>query len=173
MRIFLPLALTGLIAAPALAGCPAGSVPILSCSFESGAKWLESCQDGSLASYAFGKAGQAADLELTAPVAELSYTPWPGIGRSIWEEVSFENKGITYMLWTSFDKIMAIEDENGQRQGDPLSAGLSVLKGEEELARLVCDRGSIDTRIDELLAAKQALGLCWDAGARLWAACGG
>lgn len=165
------ITLITLCAGPALAQCPANATPILSCTFQDGAKRLDACQDGTTASYAFGASGQAPDLALSTPLARLAYTPWPGVGRAIWEEVSFENKDITYLLWTSYDKVNAIEEEQAAGAPDPLSAGVVVLRGEAELARLDCDPGSIDTAIDALFDAKMALGLCWDMGTHGWGGC--
>ncbi len=170
MRIFAPFALASLIATPALAGCPAGSVPILTCSFQNGAKQVTACQDGVSATYAFGKTGRAPELTLSTPVADLDYTPWPGIGRSIWATTAFENQGFTYLLWYNYDKIDALEDAQAAGAPDPLTAGISVLRGDGEgLASLECDPGSITTRMDALSQAKEALGLCWDG--QTWGPC--
>ena len=170
MRIFPLSALAVLIAGPALAGCPAGTTPILTCTFEHGAKRVDACQDGTTATYAFGKAGQAPDLTLVTPVADLDYTPWPGVGRSIWEEVSFYNQDITYLLWFNYDKVNAIEEAQAAGAPDPLTAGISVLRGDGEgLASLECDPGSIDTEMDALSDAKERLGLCWDG--ETWGPC--
>ena len=171
MRFFTLSALASLIAAPALAGCPAGSVPILACTFQNGAKQVDACQDGTTATYAFGKVGQAPDLALSTPVRDLPFTPWPGIGRSIWADVSFVNQDVTYLLWYNYDKVNAIEEAQEAGAPDPLSAGILVLKGEEELARLDCDPGSIDTQMDAVFEAKEAQGMCFDFASRAWAAC--
>lgn len=170
MRIFPLSALAILTAAPALAGCPAGTTPILSCTFEHGAKVLDACQDGTTATYAFGKAGRAPDLTLAEPVATLYFTPWPGVGRSIWATAAFENKGISYLLWYNYDRVDAIEEAQAAGAPDPLTAGISVLRGDGEgLASLECDPGSIDTEMDALTEAKENLGLCWDG--ETWGPC--
>ncbi|HHB80694.1 MAG TPA: hypothetical protein ENK83_02960 [Aliiroseovarius sp.] len=172
MRRFSALAATAILAAsPAFAGCPAGTTPILSCSFQGGAKVVTACQDDATATYAFGKAGQAPDLALSTPIADLAYTPWPGIGRSIWAQTAFENQGVTYLLWFNYDKLDAIDDAQAAGAPDPLTAGIIVLRGEEELTHLDCDAGSIQTEMEALYEVKERLGQCWDQGAQLWAMC--
>ncbi len=170
MRIFLLSAFIALIADPALADCPAGTTPILTCTFENGAKAVDACEDGTTATYAFGKVGRAPDLTLVTPVADLDYTPWPGVGRTTWAMVAFENEGFTYLLWYSYDRTDALEESRADGAPDPLTAGISVLRGDgEALAGLECDSGSITTQMDALSEAKEALGLCWDG--ETWGPC--
>lgn len=149
-----------LISSPAFAACPAGSTTILSCTFNHGAKALESCQDGTTATYAFGKRGHSPELALQTPLADLAYTPWSGIGRSISEEAGFFNAGVEYLLWQSFDRT---------QPNSAVTAGIIVLKGGQILAQLECDGGSIQPNIDELYTAKENLGQCWDRTNEVWA----
>ena len=167
IMLSVPLILT---ASAALAGCPSGTTTILSCTFQNGAKFVDACQDGTTATYAFGKAGRAPDLTLAEPVATLYYTPWPGVGRSFWATAAFENEGFTYLLWYDYDKMLADQQDQGADVPDPLTAGISVLRGDGEgLASLECDPGSIDTEMDALTEAKENLGLCWDG--QTWGPC--
>ena len=172
MRHFLTLALALVpVAAQAQTACPPGATPILSCSFQNGAKWLTSCLDGDRASYAFGKVGRAPDLTLSTAITDLDYRPWPGVGSSIWEEVRFYNRDITYVLWDNYDKAAAVDEAQAAGAPDPLTAGIVVMRGEDQLARLECDPGSIDDRIDAIWPEKEIRGQCWDYDAGVWGAC--
>jgi hypothetical protein len=123
------------IAAPALS-CPQGATPLVSCSLKSGSAYLETCLLGNFATYAYGKTGQRPDLALARPVQEVEMTPWPGVGRSIWEDFQFRNGDVSYRVFYSIDRFS---------EGEPaLTAGVMVEKGEETLAELDCDPGTID-----------------------------
>jgi len=166
MRFSIILIAASLFATPALADCPEGTTPILSCTFANGAKVLDACHDGATATYAFGKAGRAPDLVIETPLTELAYTPWPGIGSAIWDEVGFFNAGIEYHLWQNFDRSPS------DAEGTVLvSAGIVVLKGEEELARLNCDTASITPAVDGLWDVFDARGLCFESETQQWQRC--
>lgn len=152
MRLFLALTL---LAAPAHAACQGDTV--FSCRI--GAKVLEVCHAQGTLTYAFGREGRA-ELTLSQPLKTAAYTPWPGIGRAIWDSLAFRNQGITYEVWTSLDRM----DEAAQLEG-----GVNVMEGETLLASLGCDRGSVATSLDILAELKSAIGQCWDFDARAWA----
>jgi len=149
--------------AQAASTCAPGTTTILSCTFSNGAKALVACQDGTSATYAFGKVGQVPDLALSVPIESLGYVPWPGVGSSVWDEVTFTNNGVAYVLWQSFDR-----DPNVAM---PQQAGIVVRQGDKDLARLECDQGSITPQIDGLWDVFEALGQCYDRQDQSWAAC--
>ncbi|MEP2717589.1 hypothetical protein [Pseudophaeobacter sp.] len=136
MRFFLSALLFTVSALPALA-CPAGSEVLVSCSLKGGSKALTTCLRGDQVSYAFGRSGGAADLELQRNVREVNMVPWPGIGRSIWEEFTFENKGTSYTVYYSQARNAGPEA--------PLDGGVIVEQGGKELAHLRCDAGSVQS----------------------------
>ena len=146
--------LTGLIAAVALipatsfAACQGQTV--LSCPI--GKKQLEVCLHGGTATYSFGPKGRA-ELTLSSPIETLDYTPWNGIGRSIWEAVAFHNDGVSYEVWASVDRMA----DNPIYEG-----GVNVLRGDALVAQLSCDKGSKVSDLDPLYQAKRAAGQCWN-----------
>lgn len=151
------LALSALLLAPlpALADClPGGHV--FSCQI--GKKVLELCQQGEVLTYSFGPRG-APELALAESLRSVDYTPWPGVGISIWESVAFVNGNHAYEVWTSTD-----------RSGGGLEGGVNVLRNGALLAQLQCDRGSASGPLDSIYSLKESVGLCWDHGAHRWSA---
>lgn len=121
---------------PAMA-CPSASETLVSCSLKNGSRELTTCLQGDQVSYAFGRSGTAPDLALQRHVRDVNMVPWPGIGRSIWEEFTFENEGTSYTVYYSQEKDPGAEQ--------PLSGGIIVEQGGKELAHLRCDRGSVQS----------------------------
>lgn len=151
-----------LYAGMAQAGCLADQHPILSCQIQNSSKVLTSCQDGTTATYSFGPP-DAVELSILSPVETLDYTPWNGIGRSIYEQVIFENAGVGYLLWTAFEK-----DPEAKH---PLSGGIIVQQNGADLASLTCAPGTIVTGIDALFEVMERHGRCWDYSDRAWGDC--
>lgn len=152
MRATLLIAL--LAASPAVAACQgdkAFSCPI-------GGKVLEVCYWKGMLTYRFGPEGKP-ELMLTEPLETVDYAPWPGIGRAIWDMVAFQNNGVTYEVWSAFDRL----DENAVFEG-----GVNVVKGNKTLATLTCDKGSVEAGLDRLTDLKAGIGQCWDYEARVW-----
>ncbi|MEL6573809.1 MAG: hypothetical protein AAFQ64_19320 [Pseudomonadota bacterium] len=140
-------------AAPVFASC---DTPFMKCTFQGGAKAVEICLSGSDVSYTFGRVGNAAELALSVPVVDVDYLPWPGVGSSIWETVTFYNDGYSYEVLVGFER----NPENPAHFG-----GITITKAGQELATLSCDPGSIDWGWGtDLFDAKAAAGLCWDYG---------
>lgn len=128
----LAAALAGL-AAPVAAGCTGGAETVLSCTARGGSKALEVCIAGREIGYAYGPRGAAPELRLVRDVAEIENRPWPGIGRTLWEETTFRNDGYAYLVHISVDRL----DENATPEG-----GVIVLRGGATLARVDCDPGA-------------------------------
>lgn len=154
MRLALALAL---LAAPAHAACQGDEA--FSCTI--GRKALEVCSWKGALIYAYGRDGKP-ELTLSEPLETVSFTPWPGIGRAIWDTVAFENDGITYEVWTSFDKM----DETAVLEG-----GVTVMQGDATLATLVCDKGSVAQSLDSVSELKAGIGQCWDYESKAWGRC--
>lgn len=149
--------LLALLAAPASAACQGDEA--FSCTI--GKKTLEVCSWKGVLIYSYGREGKP-DLTIAQPLETAAYTPWPGIGRAIWDSVAFQNEGTTYEVWTSFDKM----DENAILEG-----GVNVMQGERLLASLTCDKGSVDHSLDPIMDLKSAIGQCWDPEAQAWGSC--
>lgn len=139
------LALAALtLAAPARADCPVGADVFMTCTFSNGAKRLETCRGDGLASYWFGKSDGRAELALTAQAGEFSYTPWPGVSRTIWEELSFQNNGVTYTVQGAHERIWP--ESQDAEVTVITTGGVIVSQNGTDLARLTCDPGSVDFR---------------------------
>ncbi len=109
-------------------------------------------------------------LTLTRDVQDVHLTPWPGIGRTIWEEVAFENAGFRYLVYASIERIYP-EDESAEIETS-VSGGIIVSRGETRIAELSCLAGTIDFPWGtELFDAKEAAGQCFDRTSTLWADC--
>jgi hypothetical protein len=155
MRAALILAL--LAATPASAACQGDEA--FSCQI--GQKTLELCYWKGMLTYSYGRDGKP-ELTLTEPLETVAYTPWPGIGRTIWDTVAFRNAGVTYEVWTSFDKM----DENAILEG-----GVYVMEGETMLASPTCDRGSVAHGLDTISFMKAGIGQCWAPETQSWGSC--
>ncbi|MCB6178886.1 hypothetical protein LHP98_12190 [Rhodobacter sp. Har01] len=144
----------------ALADCP-GEV-VFSCPIKG--KVLEVCHDGSAAQYVFGRPGTP-DLTIRESLATLAFQPWPGIGRTIWQSVRFQNDDVVYEVWSSVDKPM---EENAP---DPdWAGGVIVTRADETLAELACSDPPDPPFLDALYDAKVAVGQCWNFDSQAWQA---
>lgn len=151
MRAALFLAL---LAAPASAACQADAV--FSCTI--GQKTLQVCHWKGALIYGFGRDGRP-ELTIAEPLETVAFTPWPGIGRAIWDSLAFSNDGITYEVTTSVDRM----DEAAQLEG-----GVNVIEGEAHLASLACDPGTPSQSLDVIYELKSEIGQCWDFDAKAW-----
>ncbi|MBT8154144.1 hypothetical protein KMP13_09600 [Epibacterium ulvae] len=135
MRRDIPLTLccTAALASAALA-CPNGSETLVSCTFEGGKKQLQTCIAGDQVLYRFGATNRSPDLDLVRPVTEVGLAPWPGVSRTIWEEMTFENDGFSYLVAYAQDRDPGTTEISGR---------LMVQQGEDVLATLTCDPGSV------------------------------
>ena len=147
----LPAASLALTLAPALAAADCGAQTlVLDCTI--GAKALTVCVTDATASYAFGPRG-APELALTQGLDEVTATPWPGIGRSIYEDVTFRNGSVSYTAWISVDRLA--EDQ-------PTTGGVVVEQNGRRLAELTCNTGTADIGVFAIANAMQAVGYCVD-----------
>ncbi len=168
IRLAIALALApGLALTPSLASAACPEITLVSCGLANSAKRVELCLTGDSLRYRFGTA-QNTELELIRDVAEASYTPWPGIGRTMWEELSLENAGTTYQFSSYAEKLM----EEGTEDQLALGTDLLVLRGEKVLAKLTCDPAQVSD-LYPVGKALHARGYClgedgWRKGAGAW-----
>lgn len=146
-----------LLPSAAFADCAPGN-EIFSCKI--GKNILEICDTGAALAYSFGKPGNP-DLTLTEPIETVDFTPWPGIGGAIWENVTFYNKGYSYEVWTSIQRDP--QDTSGR------SGGVTVMNGEKTQATLTCDQGTASQSLDVIYDLKQRAGQCWNFETKAWA----
>lgn len=161
MRIFLVL----MALASPLSACPGGQ-SLFSCTVKNGTALVQVCQTSDAASYIFGPSGRPPDLVLASSVRSLGYRPWNGIGRAIYEEVTFENGAFAYTAWQSIDKVKAVEEAP-----DAITGGVIVTRGDQTLAALDCDPGTLEAGLDLLYELKQSAGQCYDVGRQAWQPC--
>ena len=132
---------------------------LLSCPVQGSQKQIEICLEGDTLTYSYGRAGNP-ELRLSQPLTDGTYTPWNGIGRSMWEVVAFYNDGYTYTVNWSVDRM----DENL-----PVQAGVSVDEGGSIVAILNCVEGTAGPEFGSVLMERmESLGLCWDPSAQAW-----
>ncbi len=149
------IVLVALLPLPAFADCRGET--LVNCPI--GANQLQVCNEGDLLTYSFGPPG-APDLQL-ASRPEAAYTPWNGIGRTMWETITFTNRDVTYEVVFSFDRM----DENALPDW-----GVVVLEGADIIANLTCDSQVANIPFDGLYDQITATGLCWNRESASWAA---
>lgn len=145
------------------AACPVGAETLVSCTLKKGRKALQTCLQGHEVSYAFGAKGATPDLQLSRHVSEVDLQPWPGIGRSIWEEFTVENQGVLYLVHYGFER-------RGEEVQSPLYGGVTVVQNGKTLAQLDCDVGSVTSAGYPLplFAAKEAVGQTYAHESQSW-----
>ena len=167
-NLILSLAILFAAAAAARAeGCFGPGTPLFHCTTKDGAKTVDLCLQGNVAYYRFAPTGGAAEIILAQPVREVSMRPWNGIGRTILEEAQFTNDAYAYRVYYAIDRI----PEDGEVKVT-VAGGVSVIKGDETVAQLDCDVGSVSVRdIYPLYVAKEAAGQCWSRDRFEWGPC--
>jgi len=139
----------------------------MSCNIHDSGKSLRVCFTDTVIYYRFGAAGQAPELELIDQVGTVNYTPWPGLGRAIWEAVIFENNDYSYEVFGGFDRMFG--DETDADHPPPHFGGVQVTRGNEVINVLTCARETVEFAWGEgLFAAKNNLGLVWDFDSKQW-----
>lgn len=150
--------------------CDNGQERHFSCSFENGAKWVEVCIGADTGTYSFGHINAAPEMVLVRPVSDIGLVPWPGIGRTIWEEVSFQNEGHRYVVYAAIER--ALPEDGEEEITATVSGGIAVTHNSQEIARLRCDPGSVEFPWGTtLFDAKSTAGQCYDRSTRSWANC--
>ena len=139
------------------------------CDFPNG-KRVEIMHTDRSATYAYGDPGVLDDLVLKRPLNQVYLLPWPGIGRTIWEEVTFENRSYFYTVFGAIERLYP-EDEDAEIEVR-VSGGIVVRRLDDEVARLVCLPGTVDFPWGSgLFEAKEASGQCFDRDVREWRTC--
>lgn len=126
--------------------CPTNTTEVFSCTFKGGAKAVSVClADGNgdaQAIYGFYKTVGGVEKEITRPVADMTATPWNGIGNFISESVTFEGGGgYAYEVWWGAER-----SNDSQVEG-----GILVLEKGAQIAALNCDGGSVDSGLSILV----------------------
>ncbi|MEO0930330.1 MAG: hypothetical protein AAFY14_06730 [Pseudomonadota bacterium] len=164
MRGLLALILSGTCSI-AHAGCGAGLAPFLTCEVGVKRKALSVCYNDEIVTYRFGPA-DAPELVLTETVENIDFTPWPGAGRAIWEEVRFHNGAYTYAVFAGFDRLYGNTEDTDL--ATPFFGSVVVTRAGEMLADLQCNRETTHAPWSGLFDAKRAAGQTWDRDAQIW-----
>lgn len=154
IRFGLAVAVTATMGAtPAMAD----TKELMFCAIEDSSKMVTVTLDGADVVYEFGNLNATPDLTLTTPAADVGYEPWPGVGNTIWETITFYNGDYGYTV------VMGAE-----RVNDPAKyGGITVTKGGAEIASLDCIPSSVSFSFDnDLYEAKTAAGWCLDRGVK-------
>ncbi|MEM6303282.1 MAG: hypothetical protein AAF744_01085 [Pseudomonadota bacterium] len=152
-RFLLDLGAAIAASSAAAQACEPGLANVVSCKI--GSKALQVCAGSGQASYAYGPTG-APELAITQRLEEVEARAWNGVGRSIWEEIGFRNNEVTYTVWAAIDRL---------EEGNPMSGGVVVSRGETVLADLQCQAGTAQVSTFAVSEAFQAAGYCWDRAA--------
>ena len=162
--------IVGLSVTNAWADCRLGEEVFLTCDIKNSSKSLNVCHTDQIASYRFGVSGETPELEINTPLSEVLLVPWPGFGRTIWEEIHFDIAGYRYMVFASVHRE-APADENADIIVT-VEGGVEVSKDGVQIVGLSCETGTVDfpwgTGIYDV---KQEFGLCFDKRITAWVAC--
>ncbi|MEX0368224.1 MAG: hypothetical protein AB3N22_19335 [Ruegeria sp.] len=129
---------------------------VLDCAI--GSKALTVCVSDATATYAFGPR-DAPELALTQSLDAVTATPWPGIGRSIYEDVTFTNGSVSYTTWISVDRLA---------ENQPTSGGVIVSQSGKTLAELTCAEGTAQIGVFAIADAMANAGYCVDRSAGIY-----
>ena len=135
----------------------ADSSELMFCALQDSSKMVSVRLDGPDVTYAFGDLNEMSDLILTESAADIDYQPWPGVGNTIWESITFYNGDYSYTV------VMGVE-----RKNNPDSyGGIIVRKAGEEIANLDCIPSSVSfDQVSPLSQIKAEAGWCPDFGAK-------
>jgi len=144
------------------AACFGPGTPMFTCTFNGGAKQVNVCLQAGVALYSYGPTGGAPELLMGRDVIGVDMTPWNGVGRTIWEEMTLYSGVFSYILSYAIDRA-----PNGAAPEGRLIVG----RGDSEVAELVCDAGTVDIAdFYPLFEAKEAAGQTWCAETFSWGA---
>ncbi|MGH1578879.1 hypothetical protein [Planktotalea sp.] len=134
----------------AQASCFDSGTPLFHCTFENGSKTADVCLQGEVVVYSFGNTGQAPDMIAARREIGVEMTPWNGIGRSIYEDMTIYNNVYSYILSYEVDRNV---------ESAPILGRLIVAEGDSEIADFACDKGSVtEANFYPLFEAKDVAG---------------
>mgnify|MGYP000223790568 CR=1 FL=1 len=84
--------------ATAQASCFGASQPLFHCTFSDGEKTVDLCLQDDIVLYRFGATDRIPDMLLARQARGISMTPWNGVARVIWEDVTPYNDIYSYIL---------------------------------------------------------------------------
>ena len=130
---------------------------LMFCALQDSGKMVTVTLDGPDVTYEFGNLNAVPDLFLTTPAADIDYQPWPGVGNTIWETITFYNGDYGYSV------VMGVERVNNPAK----YGGITVTKDGIEIANLDCLPSSVAFEVvNPLYDIKTAAGWCVDRSAK-------
>ena len=130
-----------------------GDEVVLTCPIEGQDRVVSLSVIGDRAVYRYGRAGQAPELTLSSPLAEIDYRRVDGGGDTIDEQVTFANGDTRYELAAGF---------RAGAEADPSAlspfGSLIVSRGDRRLAKYDCRPADIERVPDLLLARMRDIG---------------
>lgn len=116
-----------------------GVETIFHCSFGSRTVTVCDMADGRFR-YAYGKPGKTPELDLMRSKGQVTYTPWNGMGSSVWAALRFDNEAYGYEVGFSTEK----------REDAVPTGWLSITKNGTEIAFKDCRAGTVETALEAL-----------------------
>lgn len=156
-----------LAASAAKADCAPGQELYLSCEIEGESASLSVCYDEETAEYRYGPIGGEPTLILTETIENLHFTPWPGVGGAIWDDVTFRHDGADYVVTGGIERIFP-EDEDEEIKLIPFG-GVGIVRDGEQTARLMCAPETIEYEPGgNICNYKQEKGQVWNRSEGRW-----
>ncbi len=153
-------------ATAANAECPQGQYDFNSCRIEGRNTEVSVCYDGDTATYSYGPVGKPPELFLTEPIATVDFQPWHGVGKAIFESVTFYNGDYAYQVGGGFDRPFTEEE---MEQGPQHFGWIDISKHGKSLATLECVPDTVSFGFGGgIYDVKEAAGYEWDDLALSW-----
>lgn len=124
------------------------------------------CYDDQVATYRYGPIGEAPELFLSEPITTVDFEPWSGLGKAIFESVTFYNEGYSYEVVGGFDRPFSEEEMLLENRH---FGWIEVARDAQSLARLECVPDTVSYGFGEgIYDAIVAAGLAWDDRSQTW-----
>lgn len=163
------LFLTTVLGTVAHADCAPGEQVFTSCRIEGRNTEVFVCFDADTARYSYGPVGGPAELTLSETIENLEFEPWPGVGRSIWDSVTFRNGEYSYTVVGGVERLLPTENTLDAEIETRPYGGIEIARNDEVLDQLECISETVSyTFGDALYNAKIAAGQDWDSTLRQW-----
>ncbi len=153
-------------ATAANAECPQGQYDFNSCRIAGRNTEVSVCYDDDTVTYSYGPVGKPPELFLTEPIATVDFQPWHGVGKAIFESVTFYNGDYAYQVGGGFDRPFTEEE---MEQGPQHFGLIDISKHGKSLATLECVPDTVSFGLGGgIFYLKDAAGYEWDDLALSW-----
>ena len=153
-------------ASAAGAECPNGQYDFTSCKIEGRNTEVSVCYDSTTATYSYGPVGGTPDLVLSEPIGTVDFQPWHGVGKAIFDSMTFYNEDYSYQVGGGFDRPFSEEE---MEQGIRRFGWIDIAKNGQSIATLECEPDTVSYGFgDGIFDVKLAAGYEWDSLSRTW-----